>query len=172
METCTRDYVMVKGERVNQTYTPCQIDRLKKFEPIKLLKNVFDDTFSRMENSGSASTTSLALVGAWVQFGCSRFRSVARRHFPSGNCIGHAFTNDVDKFIKSITNIDVVFGGSFEERESKLVGQFPSLFESDGPLLFHVTLVANQHNLCIVPRICLHLTRPVCVLTKYHMLIS
>lgn len=64
-----------------------------------------------------------------------------------------------------ITDLDivVVFGGRLEELDVQLVGQRFTSFVRYHTFVFHVTLVAHQYHLRVVPRICFYLRHPVCI---------
>lgn len=56
--------------------------------------------------------------------------------------------------------MDVFLSRSLEELDTKLFGQLLAPLEGYHPLILHVTLVAHQDDLRVVPRVGLDLSNP------------
>ena len=57
-------------------------------------------------------------------------------------------------------NVDIFLGGSLKELEAYAVCQLLAAIVGNHPLVLHVALVANQHNLGVVPAVGLDLCAP------------
>lgn len=72
----------------------------------------------------------------------------------------HLFANDVDQRLENHLHVDVFFGRRLEKVQFKLIRQLTTSLGRHDTFVFHVTLVAHQNHLGIVPRILLNLSHP------------
>jgi len=57
-------------------------------------------------------------------------------------------------------DVDILFGRSFEEFESELIGELFASFVGDDALVFHVAFVTYENDLSVVPRVRFNLRTP------------